>query len=79
MDHFLRKGDRIRASWLQATDASLAGVADKVGAVSVEVVGVVTHVRGDHPTNPTSIRVWVKPDAGGDDVIVDPKHIVAVG
>lgn len=78
MSHFLKKGDRVRAQWFQTTDAALAGMQPKVGAILVNVEGRVTHVRGDHPTNPTQIRVWVKPDDGGDEVIVDPKHITAV-
>jgi hypothetical protein len=78
MDHFLKKGDRIRAQWLQATDACLAGMQPKTGAVGMSVVGEVTHIRGDHPTNPTEIRVWVKPDDGGDEVVINPKHIVEI-
>lgn len=78
MNHNLIKGDRVHARWLQATNACLAGMQTKVGVVQREVIGVVTHIRGDHPTNPTTIRVWVKPDGGGDEVIVNPDHIVAV-
>ena len=74
---FLKKGDRIRAQWFQATDACLAGMQPKVGATLIIVEGKVTHIRGDHPTNPIEIRVWVQPDEG-DEVIVDPKHIVAI-
>jgi hypothetical protein len=78
MDHFLKKGDRVHAQWFQATDACLAGMQPKTGAILRDVTGIVRHIRGDHPTNPTEIRVWVEPDEGGDEVIVNPKHIVAV-
>lgn len=78
--HFLQKGDRVHARWLHAkTDlSSLAGMNFKFEATDREVVGIVRHIRGDHPTNPTSIRVWIEPDAGGDEVVVDPGHIIAV-
>lgn len=75
-DPFITKGTRLRAQWLQATDACLSGSQMKVGAVSREVVGTVTHVRGDHPTAPKSIRIWVQPDDGGDEVVIEPKWIV---
>lgn len=78
MGHYLQKGDRVRATWLRATDASLAGMQPKVGAVQESVTGTVTHIRGDHPTNPTAIRVWVQPDDGGREVVVNPDHIVEI-
>lgn len=56
------KGDRIRASWLACEPACLAGAQMKLGAKPMTVTGVVRHIRGDHPTNPTTIRVYVDPD-----------------
>lgn len=50
---YITKGTRIRARWLQSTNASLAGCQPKVGAVAREVTGVVRHVYG------------TKPDGGG--------------
>lgn len=72
------KGTRVQAQWFQATDACLAGMQPKTGAIQHNVIGVVTHIRGDHPTQPKIIRVWVKPDVGGDEVIIDPAHIIAI-
>jgi len=74
------RGTRVHAQWLQVNDplSGLAGMQPKVGATMQEVVGVVMHIRGDHPTNPTTVRLWVQPDAGGDEVLVDPDHVVAV-
>lgn len=77
-NHHLAKGDRVHARWLEATDACLAGMQAKVGAVQREVIGVVTHIRGDHPTDPKSIRVWVQPDDGGAEEIINPEHITAI-
>lgn len=74
------KGSRIHAQWLQVNDplSCLAGVQTKVGATMRDVVGVVKHIRGDHPTDPTTIRLWVQPDEGGDEIIVNPDHVVSL-
>lgn len=76
----LRKGMRVRAEWLDAAPLgsfSLAGVQPKVSATAHTVEGVVTHIRGDHPTDPTSVGVWIQPD-DGDEVTVPLGAIVAV-
>lgn len=76
----LTKGMRVRAEWLEAQPVgavSLAGVQTKVGASLKAVEGVVTHIRGNHPTAPTSIGVWLKTDAG-EEVVTDARNIVAV-
>jgi len=75
MDHWLKKGDRIRARWFEATHGSLAGMQPKTTAIEHCVIGRITHIRGDHPTNPREIRVWVQPDGGGPEVVVNPAHI----
>lgn len=76
----LKKGMRVRAEWFaDARPAHLAGVQAKLSATLRVVEGVVTHIRGDHPTSPTSpttVGVWVMTDAGAEEV-VDLKHIVA--
>lgn len=87
MKPFVRKGDWIRAQWLRATDACLAGCMPKVGAEGIDVSGIVRHVRGDHPTTPTTVRLYVDPDDGqgtvtppgctcGPHVEVNPDHVV---
>ncbi len=58
------RGDRVRAQWFATHLTSLAGVQMKFGATPKEVVGTVRHIRGDHPTNPTEVRVFVDPDEG---------------
>jgi hypothetical protein len=94
MNADIKKGSRIRADWIQVNDppSSLAGCMPKFGASGRSVTGVVRHVRGDHPTTPTVIFVYVDPDGPWDGptvtphgctcdhkhVQVDPKHIVEV-
>lgn len=56
------KGDRVRAQWFSTHLSSLAGVQMKFGATVKEVVGTVRHIRVDHPTHPTSTRVYLDPD-----------------
>jgi len=78
MDHFLQKGDRVRAVYFQAKKLgtySIAGAQPKAVGDMVEVIGTVTHIRGNHPTNPTSIRIWIQPDDGGEEVRLDPSTI----
>lgn len=77
MEVFLTKGMRVRAEWFDTHVAGLPGAQIKFGATKRLVEGVVTHVRGDHPTHPTEVRVWVKRDEG-DEVVVKPEWIVAV-
>ena len=76
----VRKGARIRAEWLKATlNTALAGMQPKLGAVSVVVEGVVTHIYGygNDPANPTRVEVWVQPDSGPE-VKVAAEHVVAI-
>lgn len=86
-DYDIIKGSRIRAQWFEAKLVSLAGVQDKIGAIPCVVVGTVRHIRGDHPTNPTTIRLYVESDDGlGNpcgkcqvrEIEVDPKHVVEI-
>jgi len=55
--------------------ASLAGAQMKVSARQVTVTGKVTHIRGNDPLDPTSIRIWVQPDEGGEEVVIRPEWI----
>ncbi len=67
LDHsVLRKGSRVRANWLDARLTALTGVQMKLGARGVEIVGVIRHMRGDHPTNPTEIRYYIDPEGDYD-------------
>jgi hypothetical protein len=78
---FLTKGMRVRAHRLVAKKLgtySVAGVQFKIAAVGQEVTGVVKHVRGDDPVNPTTIGVWIQPDEGGDEVVFDSNDIIEV-
>jgi hypothetical protein len=80
MSHFLEKGDRVRARILQSKKFgtySLAGVQNKIAVEERYVEGVVTHIRGDHPTNPTSIGVWIIVDDDSE-IVVDIKNILAI-
>lgn len=58
----IQKGTRIHAEWSHSRMVGLAGVQMKLGATKVALTGVVRHIRGDHPTNPTAIRFFVDPD-----------------
>jgi hypothetical protein len=82
------KGTRLRARWVEARTVSLAGVQPKVEGTPREVVGTVRHVRGDHPTAPTTIRLYVEPDepaegeacpkCGVVEIEVNPAHVVEI-
>ena len=64
---YLPKGARVRISGLRALPLgtySLAGVTDKVAAVSVNYTGTVRHLRGDDPLHPTVIKLYIEPDEG---------------
>lgn len=74
MEAFLEKGMRIRAVWFEDDGGVLSGSQVKISAKEVVVEGVVTHIRGDHPTRPTSVRVWVLQD-DGEEKIVNPTFI----
>jgi len=71
------KGMRIRAQFLQATMASLAGNQPKFGAKARDVTGVVKGVYGDHPTAPTQFEIEIEQD-DGTLVRVKPQHIVTL-
>jgi hypothetical protein len=77
MNGMISKGMRVRAEWIDTKLVALAGVQMKAEGTRRFVEGVVTHVRGDHPTNPTKIGIWVQPDEG-DEVVVNPEWIVGV-
>ena len=81
IDVNINKGSRVTAQIFTAQPLgsySLSGAQMKVAATSRTITGTVTHVRGDHPTAPTSIRIWIKPDDEDDEVIVSPESIIAV-
>jgi hypothetical protein len=75
----LKKGSRVKARWFQANDppSSLAGMQMKLGVQERQVEGIVTHVYGSHPTEPTpeSLEVVVQPDGGGPEVTIKPAWI----
>ena len=71
---------RVLARWLAVHQkpSSLAGTQTKVLASEREVAGVVTRIRGDDPEKPKTVRVWIMPDGGGDEVVIEPAWIVRV-
>lgn len=83
----INKGMHIRARWLVAHPASLAGAQPKVAARECEAEGIVRHVRGDRPTDPKRVRIFIDAPGGtetppgctcGPHVGVDPAHVVEV-
>jgi len=68
MDVFVTKGTRVRVSRLLLNDppSALAGAQLKFGAKQQEFVGIVRHVRGDHPTQPTTVGFWVEPEENAE-------------
>lgn len=73
----IQKGDWVSAQWLEPYEAGLSGSGLKFAAQNKSVSGIVRHIRGDHPTHPTSIRLFVEPDGGGDEVLVAPSWVKA--
>lgn len=57
----LHKGTRIRACWLHEYPSGYA--------TEVDLTGTCRHFRGDDPTNPTTIRIYVEPDGDVPDCI----------
>ena len=55
---------------------SLAGMQPKLSCR--EILGNLSHIRGDHPTAPTEIRCWVRDDAGVEHGPFLPSAIVEV-
>lgn len=75
----LVRGMRIVAELFEARppgSASLAGMQTKTAATMRIVSGVVTHIRGDHPTRQTSVGVWIETE-DGQEVVVDSRAIVS--
>ena len=85
---YITKGMQITARWFADTrPVGLPGMQMKLQTTLHQVTGVVRHVRGDHPTNPTVVRLYVEADDGTGtpcprcqvrEVEVDPAHVVAV-
>lgn len=63
-EQWLPKGARIRARWLAASGGSWSpsGFQDKYAIETVEITGIVRHLRGDDPIAPTVVRLYVEPD-----------------
>lgn len=76
----LTKGMRVQAEIWKAVPpgtVALAGIQVKTQATLSIVEGEVTSIKGNHPTNPTSVGVWIKTDEGYQ-ITVDSKNIVAI-
>jgi len=86
----MNKGDHITASWMRTDLACLAGAQMKLEGQQVTVCGIVRHVRGNDPVNPTTIGIFIDPDdpacelprvrpprctCRNPHVLVDPGHI----
>jgi len=73
----LKRGSRVKARWFQADDppSSLAGMQLKFGVQERAVEGVVTHIRGNRKFKPTRIGVWVQPDDGSPEIVINPSWI----
>jgi len=69
----LRKGMMVKAQWLESAPVSLAGVQPKMGAKLIVAEGIVVGIHGDHPTNPTTIKITL--DTGE---VIDSEWITEV-
>lgn len=82
---WIQKGDTIRAEWFEPYIAGIAGVQSKTTAHLMTISGEVRHVRGNHPTQPTAIGLFVRAESGKwcercgcYEVLVRPEHVVEV-
>lgn len=93
MDAYVTKGSRVAVDFFRVDPPgtkAIAGCMMKTTGTRVAFTGTVAHVRGDHPVTPTTVVVFVTPDAGYDGptvvppgcscgtahVAVNPDHIV---
>jgi len=78
--YWIEKGTRLRAEWLAAKPVGLAGMQLKFGATSRSVVGTVVGVYGDALKVEDCKDIWyeVRPDDGGDVIVVKPKWVKEV-
>ena len=68
----IEKGDRIGARWFMMGRPVLASSKREwlgYGATAIEIIGIVRHLRGDHPEEPTEIVAYVEPDGPIPDVV----------
>lgn len=72
------KGTRVQARWFDARLTALAGVQMKMEAKEHNVIGIVTHIYGNHPTNPTKFEIIVKPDDDSEEISIKPEHIIVI-
>lgn len=68
-----QKGDVVRAEWLETRPVALSGSRPKLGAREVSVSGTVRHIRGDHPTEPTTAIVFVDAEDEWDGPTIRPE------
>lgn len=63
---FPNKGSKVRVEpHMVATNASLAGMTDKIGVdVQEEVVGIMRHLYGDSVVEPTRIEIHIQTESG---------------
>jgi hypothetical protein len=59
---WLEKGNRVLVKEWKVRPVPLTGMQMKFGADVKQFTGTVRHIRSDHPTEPTTIHVWVEPD-----------------
>jgi len=73
------KGSRVKARWFAVPKSwdrtSIAGMQMKLPATEMFAEGVVTHIRGDHPVNPTRIEIAIQ-QSDGTEVWVSSGAIV---
>lgn len=71
----IKKGDWVLAEWFEPNESCLSGSQLKFAVRHKYVNGIVRHIRGNHPTQPTSIRLFIEPDEGGEEVLVAPSWV----
>lgn len=77
MQNYIKKGDKITAKVIKSKDYgtySIAGIQDKIVVTEEIINGIITHIRGNDPINPTSIGIWILKD-DGNEVVYDLKDL----
>lgn len=69
----ITKGTKIQVEFFASREVALSGMQMKTEAQLVNVIGTCVHFRGDHPTDPSEIEIFIDVTEG-----VVPDHVKLV-